>query len=52
MPKQRLKITKTEYQDNRARVLRLKEMDVPTGSVRGALRACTNWHIRACESTG
>lgn len=36
MPKQRSKITKTEYQDYRARLLRLKEKGVPTGSVCGA----------------
>ena len=36
MPKQQLKITKTEYQEYRARLLRLKEMGVPTGSVCGA----------------
>jgi hypothetical protein len=33
MPKQQLKITKTEYQENLARLSRLKEMGVPTGSV-------------------
>ena len=36
MPKQQLKITKTEYQEYRARLLRLEEMGVPTGSVSGA----------------
>ena len=36
MPKRQLKTTKTEYQENRARLLRLKEMGVPTGSVCGA----------------
>ncbi len=32
MPKQQLKITKAEYQESCARVLRLKEMGIPTGS--------------------
>jgi hypothetical protein len=36
MPKQQLKTTKTEYQENRVRLLRLKEMGIPTGSVCGA----------------
>ena len=36
MPKQQLKITKTEYQEYRARLLRLEEMGIPTGSVSGA----------------
>ena len=36
MPKRQLKTTKTEYQENRARLLRLKEMGVATGSVCGA----------------
>jgi hypothetical protein len=36
MPKRQLKTTKTEYQENRARLLRLKEMGIPTGSVCGA----------------
>jgi len=36
MPKQRLKTTKTEYHEFRARLLRLKEMAVPTGPVCGA----------------
>lgn len=36
MPKQRLKVTKTEDQEYRARLLQLKEMGVPTGSVCGA----------------
>jgi hypothetical protein len=33
MPKRQLKISKNEYQENLARLLRLKEMGVPTGSV-------------------
>src|SRR5580700_8432160 len=33
MPKQRLKITKTEYQEYRASLLRLREIGVPTGAV-------------------
>jgi len=33
MPKPLLKTTKTEYQENLARLLRMKEMGVPTGSV-------------------
>ncbi len=36
MPKQRLKATKREDQEYRERVLRLKEMGVPTGSLSGA----------------
>ena len=35
MPKQ-LKTTKTEYRENRARLLRLKEMGIATGSVCGS----------------
>lgn len=33
MPKQKLKITKTEIQEYRARLLRLEEMGIPIGSV-------------------
>ena len=36
MPKRQLKTTKTEYQENRARLLRLKGMGVSTGSVGGS----------------
>lgn len=36
MPKRLLTTTKTECRENRARLLQLKEMGVPTGSVCGA----------------